>query len=101
MNYPEFEAEDRRLRILQVLYRHAQGGAANCRVIARALDSKGHKATVDQVRSDAQWLAEQGLATTETLGPREDQYTVVTISTRGRDIARGYVTHPGVADAHD
>lgn len=80
-----------RLELLSVLAR-LPGYSAHDGVLMRAVRDHGFGATRDQVRTELQWLAEQGLATNETL----DQFIVATATQRGVDVAQGYAFHDGV-----
>lgn len=66
---------------------------ANSSVLTIALDRFGHTASRDQIRTEIQWLAEQGLLTVEDIGA----VLVATITERGADVARGRAQVPGVA----
>lgn len=84
--------EDRRLVILRVLA-DLPGYKANSTVLTVALDSFGHNVSRDYVRGQLAWLAEQGLITTEDMGP----VLLATLTERGADVSRGAVVVPGVA----
>jgi hypothetical protein len=85
--------EDRRLSIL-LLLGEAPGGGGNEALLHAALpDTYGHNPSLDQVRADLAWLAEQGLVTTRDLSG----LMVATITPRGRDVAEGRARTPGVA----
>jgi hypothetical protein len=84
-------AEDRRLALLRFLDA-APGYSANESLLHAALERIGHAVARDVVRSDAAWLAEQGLVRTEAVGG----ITVVEITGRGQDVAAGRAVVPGV-----
>lgn len=92
MTYQAAITEDRRLSVLLVLS-ESPGYAANLFLVQTAVDSiYGHSVSVDGLRTDVAWLAEQGLVTAKTTG----DVTVATLSTRGADVAAGRATVPGV-----
>lgn len=80
-----------RLTILRVLA-HAPGYSANDSILTDACRSLGFGATRDQVRTEIQWLGEQGLASVETL----EHLLVATATRRGLDVALGHAVHDGV-----
>lgn len=91
MNYQELLEQDRRLTIL-LLLSQAPDYKANHFLIQSALDGFGHTVSMDRVKADLAWLAEQGLVTiAETAGVQVPQLT-----DRGLDVAEGRVVHPGV-----
>ena len=57
-----------------------------------ALDSFGHTLSRDQVKTEMQWLAEQGALTLNDVGP----VLVATLTERGQDIAAGRARVPGI-----
>lgn len=83
--------EDRRLTIL-VLLADAAGYQANQFLLLSALDTFGHVVSMDRLRADLAWLAEQGLATVGTTAAVE----IATLTARGLDVAQGRAVHPGV-----
>lgn len=93
MNYNEFQARDRRLVILRALSEAAQY-RANAYLLRSYCGAVGHTVSTDALAGDLAWLAEQGLVTLEQPAP---DVTVAVLSTRGRDVAEGTATHPGVA----
>lgn len=85
-------AEDRRLSLLLVLA-ETPGYSANVFLLRDAVGQiYGHNASIDQVRTDVAWLAEQALVTERTVG----SVTLATLTTRGMDVAEGRATAPGV-----
>ena len=54
----------------------------------------GHGVSRDVVEADGAWLDEQGLAMIERVDGLP--VTVLRITARGLDVARGLATHPGV-----
>jgi len=94
VNQPSFSqrvAEDRRLSIL-LLLSASQGGSANEALLQAALADYGHEPSLDQIRADLAWLAEQGLAATSDM----HGLTVGRILARGEDVAAGRALVPGV-----
>lgn len=83
--------QDRRLTILLMLV-ESPDYKANHFLIQAALDGFGHTVSMDRVKADLAWLAEQGLVTIqETAAVQVPQLT-----DRGLDVAQGRVQHPGV-----
>lgn len=80
-----------RLTILRILAQ-APGYNANDSVLTDACRSLGFGATRDQVRTELQWLAEQGLIAVERL----EKLLVATATQRGLDVAHGHAVHEGV-----
>lgn len=92
MTYQQTITADRRLSLLLVLT-ETPGYRANAFLLRDAIaEIYGHDASVDQVRTDIAWLAEQGLVTAQTHG----EVTMATLTTRGADVAAGRATVPGV-----
>lgn len=92
MNFQTTLTEDRRLSLLLVLA-ETPGYSANAFLLRDAIGSiYGHLASVDQVRVDLAWLAEQGMVAARTTG----DVTLATLTTRGADVAAGRATVPGV-----
>lgn len=84
--------EDRRLSLLLVL-QSTPGYSANAFLLRDAIDQiYGHTATVDQVKTDLAWLAEQGLVSTRSTG----DVVLGTLTARGVDVASGRAVVPGV-----
>lgn len=91
MSYSEFVCEDRRLVILRVLAESPEY-TSNEYVLNDALKNYGHAIGFDRLRQDLAWLAEQGLLLLRQL----PEIQVVTITTRGNDVAYGRSIVPGV-----
>ena len=92
MDFDQFQAADRRLVLLRAL-ESADGYAANHHLLHRYCTAVGHRVSADRLASDISWLREQALVTTrEGAG-----VTVVTLTERGADVARGNARVPGVA----
>lgn len=83
--------EDLRLVIIQVLNSDADY-SHNESVLKGALRSVGHTVSTDRLRTELQWLAEQGLVRTEDVGG----IVVARLTARGQDAATGAATIPGV-----
>lgn len=92
MNFPELMTADRRLSLLLLLSK-APASRCNGYVLHAGLQEVGHACSADQVETDAAWLAEQGLVTTERLG---EWMLVLTLTPRGDDVAHGRAVQPGV-----
>ena len=84
--------KNRRLAILRFLSDEPDY-ALNTSVLQTALAHIGHGVSRDRVEADCAWLAEQGLADVNSL---DIPVTVVRITARGVDVARGVAVHPGV-----
>lgn len=90
-NFARLVTEDRRLVILRFLDEMPRR-ELNTSVLQSTLDAFGHAVSRDQVATDCAWLGEQGMVDVETVGP----VTVVSLTARGEDVARGRVVQPGV-----
>jgi len=89
--FAELMDADRRLVILRTLEEDA-GYRLNESVIQSCLQALGHDVSRDRVRTDLQWLAEQGLVELETVV----SVLVATLTQRGSDAACGRAVVPGV-----
>lgn len=89
--FAALQAENRRCAFLRFLEAEPDY-AMNTSLMQTALAAIGHGVSRDCVNTEAAWLAEQGLVTTENLSG----ITVVTLTARGADVARGLSTVPGV-----
>ena len=84
--------EDRRLSLLLILA-ETPGYSANAFLLRDAVaDIYGHKASVDQVRTDLAWLGEQGLVVAKITG----DVAIASLTPRGADVAAGRAAVPGV-----
>lgn len=91
-SFAEKQAEDRRLSIL-LLLDQASGGSGNEALLHDALPTTfGHEPSIDQVRTDIAWLAEQQLVTQREVGG----LVLASITPRGHDVATGRARVPGV-----
>lgn len=91
MSYHEHLRQERRLVILRLLA-ETPGYQANAAIIGGLLQRMGVPASRDQVHTELDWLAEQGLVTVEDLGA----VRVAVVSARGVDVANGLAIVPGV-----
>lgn len=89
--YSDFIRQDIRLVILRLLV-EMTAYRANSSVLTMALDTFGHTLSRDQVKTELNWLAEQGALTLEDVGP----VMVATLTERGQDIAAGRARVPGI-----
>lgn len=91
MHFAEALKEDRRLVMLTLLL---QSPAATCNayVLHQHLPNYGHANSLDAVKTDLAWLAEQGLLHLVNEAP----VLVATLTERGADVANGRATAPGV-----
>lgn len=89
--YAHFLREDIRLVILRLLV-EMTAYRANSSVLTMALDNYGHTLSRDQVKTQLQWLAEQGALTLADVGP----VLVATLTEHGQDIAAGRARVPGI-----
>ncbi|MPW30473.1 ArsR family transcriptional regulator [Agarivorans sp. B2Z047] len=83
--------EDRRLVILRALV-EMDGFEANESIIDHCLEVYGHNMSRDSVKTQINWLNEQGLVTLRDIGG----CLIVTLTGRGQDVANGAATVPGV-----
>lgn len=90
--YIEHLREERRLVILRLLQELA-GYTANSSILATGLSSLGVPASRDQVHTELDWLAEQGLVIQEDLGIG---VRTATLTSRGGDVAQGLAIVSGV-----
>lgn len=90
---PELMNKNRRLAILRFLEEDTDY-SLNTSVLQSALRAIGHGVSRDVVEADSAWLAEQGLVMREVLDPVP--ITVLTITARGVDVAKGMAAHPGI-----
>jgi len=82
---------DRRLVILRTL-EEDPGYSLNESVLQSCLEALGHNVSRDRVRTDLEWLREQGLVAIQEVV----SVKVATLTGRGSDVASGKVTAPGV-----
>lgn len=89
--YADFLRQDMRLVILRLLA-EMPAYRANSSVLNAALDNYGHSISRDQVKTELNWLAEQGAVSLDDIGP----VLVATLTERGQDIAAGRARVPGI-----
>ena len=82
---------DRRLVVLQALHA-ANGYQLYDRVLLLTIEGGTAAVSLDRLRTDLDWLAEQGLIGVE----RHDGPWLARIEARGVDVALGRTTVPGV-----
>ncbi|MDX9863094.1 MAG: ArsR family transcriptional regulator [Rhodospirillales bacterium] len=90
--FAELVTQDRRLAILHILAADP-GYSVNDSVMQTALESIGHTASRDQIRTDFAWLAEQGLVKCEVV---HETIHVARLTARGGEVEAGRATVPGV-----
>lgn len=89
--YDEFLAEDRRLRILELL--RDAGSSCNEDVIQTALKMIGHaRLSRDDLRADLRWLKARDLIVNEWL----DDLQIVMVTRRGIEVAEGIKQIDGI-----
>lgn len=89
--FANYIREDQRLVILRVLA-NMPSYTANSSVLHGALTQVGHNPSRDQIKTEIQWLAEQGLVTVEPVF----DLLVARITERGTDVAAARTVVPGV-----
>ena len=89
--FAKLVTEDRRLVILRFLAED-KGYSLNTSVLQDALCAVGHCMSRDEVETQAAWLDEQGLVEMGQVGT----VTVVKLTGRGAEAAKGLATVPGV-----
>jgi hypothetical protein len=92
MNYRDQLTAQRRLAILSLL-NHAGAYTLHEIDLKKTLSSRGQAVATDLLRSDLQWLHEQGLV----LAKQPDGVWLATLTARGGDVQQGLSTVPGVA----
>lgn len=90
-NFSDLLDADRRLVILRCLSED-QGYDLNESMLQTMLGALGHNVSRDRLRTDLEWLKEQGLVTLRSVVSVQ----VATLTGRGLDVACGRVTVPGV-----
>lgn len=92
MNYRDAVTADRLLVLIQTLVKCGDF-TANEVILLAALAELGHRVSRDSLRTDLAWLEEQGLL----LAQQPGGVWVVTLTSRGYDVAHGVARVPGVA----
>lgn len=93
MSFQDFETEGRRLGILRILARRNQYTANEYSLNDELVGAYAHNVSRDRLHGDLAWLDEQGLVITQQ--PRVGW--VITLTSRGADVAAGLAQVPGVA----
>ena len=90
-HFQDMLREDRRLVLLRLL---ADGDdySANIYLLHMAMPGMGHNCSEDTLKTDLEWLAEQGLVTTSSPGG----VLLAKLTSRGDDVAAGRARVPGV-----
>lgn len=88
MSYDQFMEQRRRLAILVALSAESRF-SLNLRPLREKVGLIGYAESLDRFRTDAAWLAEQGLVTLA--------HEVVTLTDRGLDVVDGLTVTPGVS----
>ncbi len=91
-SYLDHIREERRLMILCLL-QDVAGYAANSSILTIGLSHMGVPASRDQVHTELDWLAEQGLVIQNDLG---NGVRIATLTPRGADVAQGLAIVSGV-----
>jgi len=90
-DYADLVRADRRLTILRLL-EQSDDYSANQYLLHAALPGLGHACSEDTVRTELDWLAEQGLVRIEVTGG----VAIAHLTSRGQDAATGRARIPGV-----
>tara|TARA_R110001583_G_scaffold4918_4_gene27511 strand:+ start:1581 stop:1880 length:300 start_codon:yes stop_codon:yes gene_type:complete len=93
MDYNDFETEGRRLGILRILSRRTQFTTNEYSLNDELQGAYAHHVSRDRFHGDLAWLDEQGLVILQR--PRAGW--IVTLTSRGSDVAEGLANVPGVA----
>jgi len=91
MSFQDLITKDIRLVILRLL-EEDNDFSLNDSILQGGLKLLGHGVSRDKVRTEIAWLEEQGLIKTEQIG----SVTVATLTEKGRAVALGESTNPGV-----
>ncbi|WIX34948.1 ArsR family transcriptional regulator [Salinicola sp. JS01] len=93
MSFQDYETESRRLAILRILARRNQYTTNEYSLNDELVGAYAHRVSRDRLRADLSWLEEQGLVITQA--PRAGW--IVTLTSRGHDVANGLARVPGIA----
>lgn len=93
MSYENAVIADARLRVLCLLSAWPAYTGNETKLRAALAERFGHALWRDELRTELTWLDEQGLLTLQTPGG----IYLVTLNSRGQDVAKGISTVPGVA----
>ncbi|KXF92102.1 hypothetical protein [Phaeobacter inhibens] len=91
MSYADDLRKHARISILRFI-EDAPKYTSNVSMLATQLPRVGIAFTRDQIATELHWLAEQGMATIETIG----DFVVVTATSRGVEVAQGIARHPEI-----
>ena len=91
MDFNELVTKDIRLVILRLLEEDLDF-SLNDSLIQGGLEIIGHGVSRDKVRTEINWLKEQGLVKTKMVGT----ITIATLTDRGQAVALGKASDPGV-----
>lgn len=91
MSFADLKTSDLRLVVLRLLSEDP-GYALNDSILRDALNTFGHTASRDRVRTELRWLEEQGLVRIETVVST----LVAKLTARGADVASGAARVDGV-----
>jgi Fe2+ or Zn2+ uptake regulation protein len=92
MSFADLMTEDERLVILRALEQDTGGFSANESILHAILAEFGHRVSRDRVRTQLNWLQEQGLLSVRNVAGCQ----IATLTSRGSDVATGNITVPGV-----
>ena len=93
MSFDDLQTSEIRLTILRLLAQDP-GYDINETILGKLVRQFGYQVSHDQLRTHLAWLAEQGLVTVATVA---DMLQVAKLTRRGKDVAEGCATCPGVA----
>lgn len=92
-NLRELVEKNRKLCILQLLQEDVDY-SLNLGILQTALTSLGHGVSRATLVADAIWLEEARLL---TITNKDNQaFMILTLNSRGQDVARGLATYPGI-----
>ncbi len=92
MDFSDLVTQDMRLVILKALAEDTDYSLTDG-LLQDVLGRFSHRVSIDRLRTELAWLAEQGLLRVELLS---DHVRVATMTPRGKDVADGAVVVPGV-----
>ena len=91
-DFSDFQTAGRRLCILRILSRRTQFTTNEYSLNDELKGAYGHIVSTDRLHNDLAWLDEQDVVVLQT--PRAGR--IVTLTTRGSDVANGLAEVPGV-----
>ncbi len=80
-------------RVTLELLKEADGYDLNIYILRSGLADFGYRPSMDKLRSEISWLAEQGYLSVRDVGGT----VIATLTERGQDVAAGNAQVPGVA----